>query len=63
MLTIKNPARIYTSVAKANEAAKILKAGDDDNWEYRVIPDPKGSGRAIIKIYDEDDNFVCDLSI
>ena len=63
MLTIKKSARIYTSATKANEVAKILKAGDDDNWEYRVVPDPKGSGKAIIKIYDEENKFVGDLSI
>jgi len=61
-LTIgRDPALIFPTVEKAEKAAKALKEGDPD-WDYRVMPDPKGSGRAIIHIYDEAGDFVGVLS-
>jgi len=63
MRTIERPAKIYASAPKAEEAANLIRSGEDEGWEYRVIPDPKGSGKAIIKVYDEDGEFVGDWSI
>ena len=58
---ISQPYRIFNSVEEANIEADKLNADPEDDWEYRVVPDPKGSGRALIKIYDEDGEFVENL--
>lgn len=44
---------IYNTVAEAEEAAAANRAIDEE-WTYLVVPDPKGSGRAIVRILDED---------
>ena len=57
-------AKIFGKAEYARKVASEL--GSDDDWEYRVVPDPywlaltgqKGSGRAAIEIYDEDGEFV-----
>lgn len=42
--------------AKAEELAEGLNL--DDDWTYVVRNDPKGSGKSVIDIYDEDGEFV-----
>jgi hypothetical protein len=58
--TLFHPHTVYPTV-EAAEAIAAANAADDDGWEYRVVPDPQGSGKAIIKIYDEAGEFVGNL--
>ncbi len=60
MLITNQPHTIYNTVAAATVVADANNA-DSDGWEYVVVPDPKGSGRAIIKVYDEDGKFLDNL--
>ncbi len=54
MKTIINEVHtIHSTVAKATVIANQCNA-DADGWKYVVVPDPKGSGRAVIEVYDED---------
>lgn len=50
------PAKIYNTAEDAEAAAAELNRNDPD-WGYRVMTDPKGSGRAIIHIF-EDGEFI-----
>ena len=59
-MLIKKPAKIYASVAKAEEAANLIKSGEDEGWDYRVVFTDSG---LVIKAYDEDGKFVGDFSI
>lgn len=43
---------------EAEKQAEILNSDPDDDWEYRVKHDPKGTGYSLIEIYDEDGEFV-----
>jgi len=52
---------VFPNADAAAEVAAKNAAGDDDGWSYRVKVDPKGSGRAVIEIYDEDNFFVGNL--
>ncbi len=54
------PARVFNTVEIAQNFADSI---NDDEWDYKVIPDPKGSGRAIIKVYDEDGEFISNWTI
>ncbi len=54
---IKNIHTIFASEAKASEVAEQIQ-NDDPDWTYVVVPDPAGSGRAVIEIRDEDGNVV-----
>ncbi len=31
---------------------------DDDEWTYKVRRDPKGIGKSVIDVYDEDGKFI-----
>ena len=55
---LNRPATVYPTEEKAQEAADLLMSGEDEGWTYKVNPDPKGSGRAIVEIYDESGEFV-----
>ncbi len=50
---IKNIHTVFSDEAKANAVAAQIQR-DDPDWSYSVVPDPKGSGRAVIEIRDED---------
>ena len=52
MATIYTPHTVFATVAAAQKVAEA-NADDGDGWEYRVAPDLRGSGKAIIEIYDE----------
>ena len=54
--TIDIPSHAYTH-SKAVKIAAELQAGDED-WTYKVIPSPSNNGMSIIKIYDEEGEFV-----
>lgn len=57
MLRIDNkPATVFSCVDEAIAFADQM--GADDDWEYVVVADPKGSGRAIVEIYDGDGHMV-----
>ncbi len=60
MLITNQPHTIYGTVAAATKVADANNA-DSDGWKYVVVADPKGSGRAIIKVYDEDGLFLDNL--
>lgn len=55
-MTIKIPHEVFNTVAIANSLADELNATDD--WEYIVNPDPNGTGRATIDIFDEYGEFI-----
>ena len=57
-----DPAIVFPTVEAAERVAKGLQAGDAD-WEYRVIPDPKGSGRAIVKVYDKEGELLGPVAV
>jgi hypothetical protein len=50
---INQPHTVFNTVSAAETIASRCN-DDGDGWEYRVVPDPLGSGRAIIKVFDED---------
>ncbi len=56
MLITDRPHTIYATAAKAQAVVDKLNA-DADGETYVLSVDPKGSGRAIIKVYDEDGNL------
>ena len=44
------------------EAEKIVaEMNATDDWTYRPVHDPKGTGYSFIEIYDEDGEFVSKL--
>ena len=53
--------KVYQTVAAAQDVADELNAEDEDGWTYKVVADPKGTGKAIIKIFDEAGEFVGNL--
>lgn len=53
---------VYTIFGSAEAAQKIVDANaGDDGWRFEVSVDPKGSGRAVVKVYDETGEFVANL--
>jgi len=60
MFIINQLHTIYNTVSEAEKVASANNA-DSDGWEYVVVADPQGSGRAIIKVYDEDGVFLDNL--
>lgn len=59
-MLIKKPAKIYASFSEAVEAANLLRLGEDEGWDYRVV---LTDSNIVIKAYDEDGEFVGDWSI
>lgn len=57
MLTIKQPHKLFDP-AKVADVAAMLKAGDDEGWDYVVKHDPAGTGKSVIEVYDEEGEFV-----
>jgi len=56
MLTLDTTETLYTK-DQAETIAAEMNAADDD-WEYRPVHDPKGTGYSFIEVYDEDGEFV-----
>jgi len=54
--------QIFRPTTKAYQVAAEMQANDED-WTYQVIenPNPGGPDTAIIKIYDEDGEFVANV--
>lgn len=44
-----DPSKVDAIVAMLNQ---------DDGFEYRVRHDPKGTGRSVIEVYDEEGNYI-----
>jgi hypothetical protein len=44
-----DPAKVDAVVATLNQ---------DDDFKYVVRHDPKGTGRSVIEVYDEDGNYI-----
>jgi len=58
MKTLDTNETMYTK-ERANEVAAEMNAADD--WDYRAVHDPKGTGFSFIAIYDEDGAFVAKM--
>jgi len=56
MMIMTNNKKFY-SPEEAERKAKIMNETDED-WNYVVKHDPKGTGYSFIEIYDEDNEFV-----
>lgn len=46
--------KIFTSADEAESMAATLNADEADPWTYVVSHDPQGTGKAFIRIFDED---------
>ena len=58
-MKIRDPNHRLFSPQKAMALAAEMNATDD--WEYRVVHDPQGTGYSFIEIYDEFGEFVGNL--
>lgn len=56
-LICNRPAIVYPTKEKAQEAADLLADGETEGWIYVVKVDPRGSGKAVIEVYDDDGEF------
>jgi hypothetical protein len=43
---------------KAEEVAVMLNNDIDDDFTYKVIHDPKGTGKSFIRVYDDEGFYV-----
>ena len=59
MLISTAPAKVFPNPEAAQKAIDALC---DPDWSYKIVLDPEGSGKAIVKIYDEENHFVADLN-
>jgi hypothetical protein len=58
ILITNQPYKIFPTVA----AAEAVLPEDDEDLRYEIVPDPQGSGRAVIKVYDaETGDFIANL--
>ena len=62
MVTITHTYHVYPA-AEAVDIAAAMNDNPDDDWTYVVEnnPDPAGAKTALIRIYDEDGEFVANL--
>jgi hypothetical protein len=58
---LNQPHTVFPSLAAAEAIAAANRDGDEDGWDYVAVADPAGSGRAIIRVYDETGEFVENL--
>lgn len=62
MLITNQPHTIFPTLAKAQEIASLNNADEVEfGWRYDAVADPSGSGRAIVRVYDEAGIFVANL--
>jgi hypothetical protein len=54
---IDNAYTVYPTAEHADEAVSYLQAGDND-WDYLVVLDPKGTGKAVIAVFDEEHHYL-----
>jgi hypothetical protein len=56
---IDTPHYVYPTVAAAEAAvAKAAEIVPDEILEYVVVADPQGTGKAVVKVFDEDHNYL-----
>ena len=48
--------KVYREVTKTREAIKMLRAEDEEDWEYKIKT--CGNGLALIEVYDDIGEFV-----
>ena len=58
MKMIDTTHHVYNTREEADLQVDFFNRVVDDDWSYIVVADPKGSGRCIIKAYDETGSFV-----
>jgi len=58
MKKLDTTSKLFTK-EQAEKIAKEMNATDD--WTYRPIHDPKGTGYSFIEVYDENGEFVSKL--
>jgi hypothetical protein len=49
---------VHTTYAPEVAEKKAAELTASDDWSYRAVHDPKGTGNSYIAIYDEDGEFV-----
>ena len=49
--------QLYTK-EDAIETARVLNSFEEDDWTYKPVHCPKGTGYSFIEVYDEGGNFV-----
>lgn len=52
-----NPGTFFSREAAIDLAASLAEDHDDE-WTYKAIHDPKGTGYSRVGIFDEDDHFI-----
>lgn len=57
-INIANRPHQIFAPAKAEEFVAAMNADVDDDFEYRVRHDPKGTGGSVIEVYDEHGDFI-----
>jgi hypothetical protein len=48
---------VYPTAEHADEAVAYLQT-DDNDWDYLVVLDPKGTGKAVIAVFDEEHHYL-----
>ncbi len=53
--------KLFMTFEEADDLAMLLnkeeeEAGDD--WSYEAVRDPKGSNRAVVNVYDSENEFI-----
>lgn len=54
--TLNHVEKLFAPAEAERVAAEMSASGED--WTYRVVRGPKGTGYSFIEIYDEDGAFV-----
>lgn len=57
-MNIMNRPHQLWAPAKAESVAKDLNSDPDEDFEYKVVHCPKGTGLSFIEVYDEDGEFI-----
>lgn len=59
-LLTNDPPIVFRTIAEAQEFAATLNEDAETGEEFRVVPDPKGSGRAIVQCwFDGKHDYTC----
>jgi hypothetical protein len=58
MINLSNTPNQTFDPLKVDDFVAELNADPEDDWNYKVKHDPKGTGNSLIEIYDENGEFV-----